>query len=291
MALTKKSTNWIQLPFGYYLTPAWFDSANELALDKLLRPQLNCFKLMSFCRMRSILVICAMWLLILAVGCKRSGQQSRNDNVLTMQVSNDPAADRLRARTLLDKGRELYRTDQDAEAVLAFMESVRLDPDLAEAHFRLGLGYESLGKREEAEAEYKKAVEAYKKYFQEKREDPEAHYALGQTYANLGQYSEAIREYREATKLKEDDPDIYYDLGVAHTKLAQYDAAAAAFSKSLEIDPDYYRAQDGLDEANEGVKRIRAGRKHQADLLKKQKDEELKKVGEGLATPTPARKP
>ena len=179
---------------------------------------------------------------------------------------------------------EFYLNDKDSEAVLAFQEAVRLDPNLAEAHFRLGLGYESLGKREEAESQYKKAVEAYKKYLEENREDPEAHYALGQTYANLGQYSEAIREYREATKLKTDDPDIYYDLGVAHTKLAQYDAAATAFSKSLEIDPNYYRAQDALDEAKEGMKRIRDGKKHQADLLKKQKEDELKKAG---ASPTP----
>lgn len=199
-------------------------------------------------------------------------------------MSNGLAGDQARAREQLKKGNELYRNDQDAEAVLAFQEAVRLDPNLAEAHFRLGLGYESLGKREEAESQYKKAVEAYKKYFEENREDPEAHYALGQTYANLGQYSEAIREYREATKLKTDDPDIYYDLGVAHTKLAQYDAAAAAFSKSLEIDPNYYRAQDALDEAKEGIKRIRDGKKHQADLLKKQKEDELKKAG---ASPTP----
>jgi tetratricopeptide (TPR) repeat protein len=87
--------------------------------------------------------------------------------------------------------------------------------------------------------------------------------------------------------LKTDDPDIYYDLGLAHTKLAQYDQAAAAFSKSLEIDPNYYRAQDELDEAREGVKRIRAGKKHQADLLKKKKEEELKKAGLTVPSPTP----
>ena len=237
--------------------------------------------------MRSILLICAVWLLISAVGCKRSGQQSTNNSAGVQPVSNGLAEDRTRARGLLDKGKELYVKDQDAEAVLALMEAVRLDPDLAEAHFRLALGFESLGKSEEAESEYKKAVAAYKKYLDENRDDSEAHYALGQTYAGLGQYSEAIRQYREATKLKEDDPDIYYDLGVAYTKLAQYDAAAAAFEKSLEIDPDYFRAQDGLDEANEGIKRIRAGRKHQADLLKKQKDEELKKAGAGAASPTP----
>lgn len=201
-------------------------------------------------------------------------------------MSNNLPEDRARARGQLDKGKELYRNDQDAEAVLAFQEAVRLDPNLAEAHFRLGLGYDSLGKRDEAEAEYKKAVEAYKKYFEGNENDAEAHYALGQTYANLGQYSEAIRQYKEATKLKEDDPDMFYDLGVAYTKLAQYDAAAAAFSKSLELDPDNYRAQDGLDDAKEGIQRIKVGRKHQEDLLKKEKADELKKAGTA-ASPTP----
>ena len=116
------------------------------------------------------------------------------------------------------------------------------------------------------------------------KDDAEGHYNLGQAYAGLHLYSEAVREYRQAIRLKDDDADMYYDLGTALTKLAQYDAAATAFSKSLEIDPDYYRAQDGLDEAKEGIKRIKAGKKHQADLLKKQKEDELKKAG---ASPSP----
>jgi Flp pilus assembly protein TadD len=223
-------------------------------------------------------------LLALAVGCKRSGQQLTNNSAGPAAVSNDPGANRGRARELLQQGKELYRNDQDEAAVASFQEALKLDPDLAEAHFRLGLGYEALGKREEAESAYKKAVASYKEYLAEHENDSEAHYDLGQTYAGLGQYSEAIREYRLATKLKENDPDIYYDLGVAHTKLAQYDAAAVAFSKSLEIDPENYRAQDALDEAREGIKRIRAGRKHQEDLLKKQKEQELKKAG---ASPSP----
>src|ERR1044071_4836295 len=234
--------------------------------------------------MRSILLICSVWLLISASGCKRGGQQSTNNSAGSPVVSNNLAGDRTRAREQLEKDKQLYRDDQDAEAVAAFQEALKLDPDLAEAHFRLGLGYESTGKREEAESEFKKAIAAYKKYLEDNRDDAEAHYDLGQAYAALGQYSEAIREYREATKLKEDDPDMYYDLGVALTKLAQYDAAATAFSKSLEIDPEKYRAQDGLDDAKEGIKRIRDGRKHQADLLKKQKEDELKKA---TASPAP----
>ena len=69
---------------------------------------------------------------------------------------------------------------------------------------------------------------------------------MGQAYAGLHLYSEAVREYRQATRLKDDDSDMFYDLGTALTKLAQYDEAAAAFSKSLEIDPENYRAEDAL---------------------------------------------
>lgn len=228
--------------------------------------------------MRLILLICALCFLTLVYGCNRSGQQSANNSAGPAAVSNGLEGDRNQARELLAKGKQLYRDDQDEQAVQSFQEALKLDPDLAEAYFRLALAYEALRKREESEAEYKKAVESYKKYLADHEDDSEAHYDLGQTYAGLGQYSEAIREYRLATKLKQDDPDIYYDLGVAHTKLAQYDAAAAAFSKSLEIDPENYRAQDGLDEAKEGIKRIRTGRKHNEDLLKKQKEEELKKA-------------
>ena len=179
--------------------------------------------------MRLILLICALCTLVLAFGCNRSGQQSTNNSAGPAAVSNGIEGDRSRAREQLEKGKQLYRDDQDEQAVQAFQEALKLDPDLAEAHFRLGLGYEALGKREESEAEYKKAVETYKKYLADHEDDAEAHYDLGQTYAGLGQYSDAIREYRQATKLKENDPDIYYDLGVAHTNLAQYDAAAAAF--------------------------------------------------------------
>lgn len=239
--------------------------------------------------MRWILLACAVCLLATGAGCNRSKQQGTNNSAVTGQVSNNLAGDRARAQELLKQGKNLYLEDQDAQAVLALQEAVRLDPDLVEAHFRLGLGYEALGKREEAESEYRKAVEGYKKYLDGNDNDAEAHYELAQAYANLGQYSDAIREYREATKLKEDDPDIYYDLGVAHAKLAQYDAAAVAFSKSLEIDPDYYRAQDELDEAKEGIKRIRAGRKHQKNLMEKKKEEELKKAGEAASSPSPQR--
>ncbi len=247
--------------------------------------------------MRSLLIIVGFCLLLGQGACsRRNNSTGQPDANATGGVS---AADSgSQARTHLESGREFYRNDQDEKAIEAFQQAIKLDPDLAEAHFRLGLTYDAIGKEQEAEEAYKNAVKSYKKFFSlpENDKDAEAHYNLAQTYAGLSLYTEAVREYRVATRLKDDDADMYYDMGLALARLAQYDEAAAAFSKSLEIDPDNFRAEDELEEAREGVKRIKAGKKHQEALLKKKKAEELKKGQDGsspdnTSKPTSPKKP
>ena len=224
------------------------------------------------------------------VGCWRKHSDRVNADLSTRSTTTTEE-DQSQALVYLDKGKEFYRGDQDQKAAAAFQEAIKLDPGLAEAHFRLGLARDALGEEKEAEESYKRAVETYRTYLGENSKDAEGHYNLGQTYAGLHLYVEAVREYRQATHLKPDDADMYYDLGVALMRLAQYEVAAAAFSKSLEIDPENYRAQDELDEAREGVNRIRAGKKHQEELLKKQKEEELKKQQGEEPTPGSEAKP
>jgi tetratricopeptide (TPR) repeat protein len=227
--------------------------------------------------MKKVPIIFVLSVLLVLSACSR-GRTSNSNNSNQSSTANGVNPDPTQARSFLEKGKLLYRDDKDSEAAEAFKQALEHDPTLAEAHFRLGLAYEALTKADEAENEYKKAVESYKKYFgnsEDNEKDAEAHYNLGQTYAALHQYSDAI----------------YYDLGMAHTKLAQYTEAANAFSKSLEIDPENYRAQDALDEAKAGIKRIQAGKKHQEDLLKKEKEDELKKAGEGLPDPHSTKPP
>ncbi len=241
--------------------------------------------------MRNVLIIVVLCLLVGQGACSR-----RNNSTSAVDANASGGSSGVeagaQARTQLESGREFYRKDQDEKAIEAFQLALKLDPDLAEAHFRLGLTYDAIGKEQEAEESYKNAVKSYKKYFSlpEHDKDAEAHYNLGQTYAGLSLFTEAVREYRTATRLKNDDADIYYDMGLALARLAQYDEAAAAFTKSLEIDPENYRAEDELAEAREGAKRIKAGKKHQEDLLKKKKDEELKKGQDG-STPDNSTKP
>jgi tetratricopeptide (TPR) repeat protein len=229
--------------------------------------------------MKRALSISLIAIFFLAIGqgaCSRKKPVNANSNV-SVEGGLSAEGSRTQARAYLEEGKQLYISDQDEKAVETLQEAIKLDPELAEAYFRLGLAYVAVGKEQEAEDAYKKAIEKYKKYLEANGKDAEAHYNMGQAYAGLHLYSEAVREYRQATRLKDDDADMYYDLGTALSKLAQYDEAVAAFSKSLDIDPDNTRAADALEEAREGVQRIKAGKKHQEDLFKKQqKEDELK---------------
>jgi tetratricopeptide (TPR) repeat protein len=245
--------------------------------------------------MKRTFLIVIITLLIGQVACSRKQRTSEpvkaNDSAGAATSTTEGA--RSEARSFLEKGREFYRNDEDVRAAEAFEQAIKLDPGLAEAHFRLALANDILGNEKEAAEGYKNAVEAYKKYFAnpEHSKDDEAHYNLGQTYAGLHLYSEAVKEYRLAIGVKDDDPAIYYDLGRALMKMAQYDEAAEAFAKSLNLDPDNYRAEDELSEAREGIKRIKVGRKHQEELLKKKKDENVNAQDEGTPTPQNPQKP
>jgi tetratricopeptide (TPR) repeat protein len=243
--------------------------------------------------MRWMALVGVVLLLFSQTGCSRKHRSDRANADTAATAAKTIEGDRSEARVYLDKGKEHYRNDEDTQAAEAFQQAIKLNPELAEAHFRLGLAYDALGQPQEAEEAYKKAVEGYKKYLSidDQSNDAEAHYNLGQAYAGLHLYTEAVREYRQATRLKPDDAAIHYDLGQALMRLAKYDEAIAAFTKSLELDPENYRAEDALAEARDGAKRIRIGKKHQEDLLKKKKEEKLKKEGEVGAAPssTPAK--
>src|SRR5207237_4740261 len=94
--------------------------------------------------MRQTLLIVMLCLLFGQAGCWRKHAD---------RVNADPSAgsttttkeDQSQALVYLDKGKELYRGDQDEEAAAAFQEAIKLDPGLAEAHFRLGLAQDALG--------------------------------------------------------------------------------------------------------------------------------------------------
>ena len=66
-----------------------------------------------------------------------------------------------------------------------YKEEIRINPDDAKAHYKLGLAYRKSGK-------YQEAIESIKHAIRINPDDANAHYNLGVTYDKLGMYEESI---------------------------------------------------------------------------------------------------
>src|SRR5205814_2900357 len=111
------------------------------------------------------LVCIALLSLLSSASSRRSRTANSNSPTSTTGSSaTDPEEAKRQAQSLVEKGKELADPDhnQDEQAVQAFQEAIRLQPDLAEAHLRLGMAYAALDKKTEAEESYKKAIELLK---------------------------------------------------------------------------------------------------------------------------------
>ncbi len=177
-------------------------------------------------------------------------------------------------------------------AINAFRQATKLKPDFADAFFKLGIAY-SLREKEEkdtpstnAEAElsptparsakktkknapaapvtdaekaFDSAAKAYEKILKKNPKDEQAQYNLGRAYNKLNRDKEAEKALRQAVKLKPEDVEFQTELGSILMKLAQYDEAVTVLSKAAKLDENNLHAQDLLERANAGKKRINFG--------------------------------
>ena len=205
-------------------------------------------------------------------GCskRRAGQNAAgSENAAQQNAQAQPDGD---AHALFERGVDAYRHDRDDEAVEELQKAVQLDPDFAEAHYRLGLALHATGQKEEADKAFGDAVKAYEKLTRQEPKNADAYYFLGLCYEKLDKFEDAARALKDSVRnLSESDEnrdDKYYELAIVEYKLAQYDEAVAALNKALEINPDNYPAADLLEKARNGAQRVEEMRKHQEQMLK-----------------------
>lgn len=182
------------------------------------------------------------------------------------------------AAAALAEGKRLLDENQTETAIAALKRAVEIDPELAEAHFNLGIAYDLLEmqieqagqvtettsntnskdkvKKTKSELAFEDAVKAYKKWVAKNPKDDTAFYYLGRTYAKLMQDEEAEEAFQEAVKLKPEDTEYQTELGAILIKLAQYHEAIKPLKKAIELDAANGRAIDLLEDAEAGRKRV-----------------------------------
>jgi tetratricopeptide (TPR) repeat protein len=219
----------------------------------------------------SLVVVAA---LVFTGGCRSwFNKSAANVDTANANAAVNPYAEMTDANEALAKGKELLDENDTQNAIFALQRAVEIDPDLAEAHFQLGIAYGLVdlqtkqegdilpGEAENriktrADKEFEKAATAYKKYLDANSKDDAAWFNLGRTYVKLLKDDQAEDAFREAVKLKPDDADYQTELGAILIRLAKYHESVPVLKKALEIDPNNARAQDLLDDAQAGVKRL-----------------------------------
>src|SRR5436190_23331398 len=117
---------------------------------------------------------------LLSVGACRKRANTNNANSNSSTNINSPDEARRSAQALVDQANDLYKNDEDERAAQVLEQAVKLDPDNAEAHLRLGMSYAALERKPESEDEYKKAIELFKKRIQDDPKDGTAFFYLGE---------------------------------------------------------------------------------------------------------------
>jgi tetratricopeptide (TPR) repeat protein len=149
---------------------------------------------------------------------------------LLAQLGDNPTYVIAKAATQYRRAVALRMMGQLGDAVNAFSEAIKLNPDLGEAYFRRGICFFQLNENDLALADFQKAATLT-------FDDPRARLWEGFTEAKLNDFHEAIRAYGEAISESDRYTPAYVNRGLAYMMIGEYDKALADFDEAIRIEP------------------------------------------------------
>lgn len=113
--------------------------------------------------------------------------------------STDVTSEKTRASALAQKyyesGKELYTSGKLEEAIEAFKQATKLQPDDPQNHYMLGMAYSESKDYKESFESFKRAIKAWPDW-------PQAHFRLGVASYVLGRRSESVKAYNHLRRLE-----------------------------------------------------------------------------------------
>jgi serine/threonine protein kinase len=155
------------------------------------------------------------------------------------------------AQQWLDEGGTFHRLQKYDEALTAYEQAIRLDPNNAAAYNYKGVALHNLKRYDEALVAYERAI----------RLNPNDGFAAlaynnkGVTLHNLKRYDEALVAYEQAIRLDPNDAFAYHYKGVALDELKRYEEALAALDQAIRLDPNSATAYENKGFALMNLKR------------------------------------
>jgi tetratricopeptide (TPR) repeat protein/Mrp family chromosome partitioning ATPase len=193
-----------------------------------------------------------------------------------------------RAATLASDGLQALADGDYNQAIPAFTEAIKLNPESAEAHLNRGDAYLKSEAYDQAIADYTESIRLG-------RDNARAYTNRGIAFFQTGKTGEAINDFNDSIKLKPANAEAYVYRGNAYGSMGDTDRAIADFSKALDFD-----ANNGNALFNLGILYAKQGEKQKArdyfqNTILVTKDakiasdarDNLKALGQTDATPVP----
>jgi tetratricopeptide (TPR) repeat protein len=140
--------------------------------------------------------------------------------------------DRERAIIYLYRGNaHAFQEDWDA-ALREYLEAVQTDPQLAEAHYNLGVAFAAQGRLDRAIAAFKEALEHNQRLY-------EAHFSLGRCYQRLDDAGRAYIHYDQACSARPQAAEPRYYMGLMHQSHGAHELAQRCFTEALRVEPTF----------------------------------------------------
>jgi len=170
-----------------------------------------------------------------------------------------------RAKEHVEKGNQALAQNRATDAENEYQQAIQIDPDLADAHYRLGVlqllqehptaATKSLTRAVELDprnldarlrlgrllvsaTQYGEAQQRASAVLAADSKNGGAHRLLGQIALQQMQYVPAENEFKQAIDLDQRDSQAYEDLGLAQLLDAEYGAAEKSFQTAVDVHPE-----------------------------------------------------
>jgi tetratricopeptide (TPR) repeat protein len=141
-------------------------------------------------------------------------------------------SDRERAIIYLYIGNAWGFAEDWPAALREYLEAVRTDPSLSEAHYNLGVAFAASGQTDRAIAAFKEALEHNDGLY-------EAHFALARCYQHLGDSVRAYIHYASAREVRPQAGEPLYYMGLMHQRHGAHELAQRCFADALRVEPTF----------------------------------------------------
>ena len=162
------------------------------------------------------LIICFLSLLI---SCSQNRNLARN---------------KTKAKAKANLGGELISSGKPGAGIKLLLEALEMDPENADIHHELALGYRNLRKDERAFYHFNKALTLRPAF-------PEALNNLGTLYLMIGKWDRAIEAFEKALNFTtyKTPHFAYNNMGLAYFKKKEYEKAIENYRKALTLFNEY----------------------------------------------------